>query len=79
VLGSSERECGDCRADGVVLDYGVAYGAAPDGQPAVERALDTLGVRTVAIPRQARTSPGRASPATDPAHPQDEAFSGLSS
>jgi len=73
--------------DGVVLDYGVEYGAAPDGpqlapavervtrragrvpravtadrgygQPAVDRDLHTLGVHTVAIPRQARTSPAR--------------------
>jgi transposase, IS5 family len=29
------------------------------GQPAVERDLHTLGVRTVAIPRQAKTSPAR--------------------
>jgi IS5 family transposase len=73
--------------DGVVLDYGVEYGAAPDGpqlapainrvarrtgrvpravtadrgygQPAVERDLRDLGVRTVAIPRQALASPAR--------------------
>jgi transposase, IS5 family len=73
--------------DGVILDYSVEYGAAPDGpqlapavkricrragrvpravtadrgygQPAVERDLQALGVRTVAIPRQARTSPAR--------------------
>src|SRR5229473_953890 len=73
--------------DGIILDYGVEYGAAPDGpqlapavericrrtgrvpravtadrgygQPAVERDLHTLGVRTVAIPRQAKTSPAR--------------------
>ena len=73
--------------DGIVLDYGVEYGAAPDGpqllpamervtrrtgrapgavtadrgygQPAVERDLHDLGVRTVAIPRQATTSPAR--------------------
>ena len=73
--------------DGIVLDYGVEYGAAPDGpqlapaikriarragrvpravtadrgygQPAVERDLHELGVRTVAIPRQATTSPAR--------------------
>jgi transposase, IS5 family len=73
--------------DGIVLDYVVEYGAAPDGpqlapaikrvtrrtgrvpravtadrgygQPAVERDLHELGVRTVAIPRQARTSPAR--------------------
>jgi IS5 family transposase len=29
------------------------------GQPAVERDLHALGVRTVAIPRQARPSPAR--------------------
>src|SRR5436190_1061201 len=73
--------------DGVILDYSVEYGAAPDGpqlapaverihrragripgavtadrgygQPAVERDLHTLGVQTVAIPRQATTSPAR--------------------
>src|SRR5947207_2851147 len=73
--------------DGVVLDYGVEYGAGPDGpqlapainrvarrtgrvpravtadrgygQPAVERDLQDLGVRAVAIPRQAPTSPSR--------------------
>ncbi len=73
--------------DGVVLDYSVEYGAAPDGpqlapavgragrrarrvprvvtadrgygQPAVERDLQALGVRTVAIPRQAKISPAR--------------------
>jgi len=73
--------------DGIILDYGVEYGAAPDGpqltpavericrrigrvpravtadrgygQPAVERDLHALGVRTVAIPRQATTSPAR--------------------
>jgi IS5 family transposase len=73
--------------DGVILDYAVEYGAAPDGpqllpaierisrragrtpgavtadrgygQPAVERDLHDLGVRTVAIPRQARASPAR--------------------
>jgi IS5 family transposase len=73
--------------DGIILDYSVEYGAAPDGpqlapaierirrragrlpaavtadrgygQPAVERDLHELGVRTVAIPRQARTSPAR--------------------
>jgi IS5 family transposase len=73
--------------DGIVLDYSVEYGAAPDGpqlapavervhrragrvpravtadrgygQAAVEHDLQALGVRTVAIPRQARTSPGR--------------------
>jgi IS5 family transposase len=73
--------------DGIVLDYSVEYGAAPDGpqlapaigrvarragrvpravtadrgygQAAVERDLRELGVRTVAIPRQATTSPAR--------------------
>jgi transposase, IS5 family len=73
--------------DGIVLDYGVEYGAAPDGpqlvpaieriarrtgrvpravtadrgygQAAVERDLHELGVATVAIPRQAATSPAR--------------------
>jgi len=73
--------------DGIVLDYAVEYGAAPDGpqlapaieriarrtgrvpravtadrgygQPAVERDLHDLGVQTVAIPRQATTSPAR--------------------
>ena len=73
--------------DGVILDYSVEYGAAPDGpqlapaiervsrrtgrvpravtadrgygQPAVERDLQELGVRTVAIPRQAKISPAR--------------------
>ena len=73
--------------DGVILDYSVEYGAAPDGpqlapaverihrragrppravtadrgygQPAVERDLRALGVPTVAIPRQAKTSPAR--------------------
>jgi IS5 family transposase len=73
--------------DGIILDYGVEYGAAPDGpqlapsltriarrtgrmpravtadrgygQPAVERDLHELGVQTVAIPRQAPTSPSR--------------------
>jgi transposase, IS5 family len=73
--------------DGVILDYSVEYGAAPDGpqlapavericrragrvpravtadrgygQPAVERDLQALGVSTVAIPRQAKTSPAR--------------------
>jgi transposase, IS5 family len=73
--------------DGIILDYSVEYGAAPDGpqlapavqrirrragrvprtvtadrgygQPAVERDLQELGVRTVAIPRQAKTSPTR--------------------
>jgi IS5 family transposase len=29
------------------------------GQPAVQRDLEELGVRTVAIPRQAKTSPAR--------------------
>jgi IS5 family transposase len=75
--------------DGVILDYNVEYGAAPDGpqlapavkrvhrragrvpravtadrgygQPAVERDLQELGVRTVAIPRQAKISPARKS------------------
>jgi transposase, IS5 family len=73
--------------DGVILDYSVEYGAAPDGpqlapaierisrragrtpgavtadrgygQAAVERDLLGLGVRTVAIPRQATTSAAR--------------------
>jgi IS5 family transposase len=73
--------------DGIVLDYAVEYGAAPDGpqlvpaikrvtrrtgqvpravtadrgygQAAVERDLHELGVQTVAIPRQATTSPAR--------------------
>jgi IS5 family transposase len=73
--------------DGIILDYTVEYGAAPDGpqlaptverihrragrlpravtadrgygQPAVERDLCELGVRVVAIPRQATTSPHR--------------------
>ena len=73
--------------DGIILDYAIEYGAAPDGpqlapamervsrragripaavtadrgygQPAVERDLRELGVRTVAIPRQATTSPAR--------------------
>jgi IS5 family transposase len=73
--------------DGIILDYAIEYGAAPDGpqlapavervtqragripaavtadrgygQPAVERDLRELGVRTVAIPRQAATSPAR--------------------
>ena len=73
--------------DGVILDYAVEYGAAPDGpqlapamrrirgragrvpravtadrgygQPAVERDLHDLGVRTVAIPRQATTATAR--------------------
>jgi transposase, IS5 family len=73
--------------DGVILDYNVEYGAAPDGpqlapaikrvtrragrapravtadrgygQAAVERDLHELGVRTVAIPRQATTSAAR--------------------
>ena len=81
--------------DGVILDYSVDYGAAPDGpqlapaverihrragclpravtadrgygQPAVERDLQALGVRTVAIPRQATTS---ASPQDDRARPR---------
>jgi transposase, IS5 family len=75
--------------DGIILDYSVEYGAAPDGPqlvpaierihrragrlpravtadrgyglPAVERDLHDLGVRTVAIPRQAKTSPTRKS------------------
>ena len=70
--------------DGIILDYSVEYGAAPDGpqfapaiervrrrvgrvpravtadrgygQAAVEQDLHALGVRTVAIPRQATTS-----------------------
>jgi transposase, IS5 family len=73
--------------DGIILDYSVELGAAPDGpqlapavervsrragrtpravtadrgygQPAVERDLHELGVRTVAIPRQATTSAAR--------------------
>jgi IS5 family transposase len=73
--------------DGIILDYAVEYGAAPDGpqlkpaierighraghlphavtadrgygQPVIERDLHTLGVRTVAIPRQATTSAAR--------------------
>jgi IS5 family transposase len=73
--------------DGIILDYSVELGAAPDGpqlvpavkrirrrtgripaavtadrgygQPAVERDLQELGVRTVAIPRQATTSSAR--------------------
>jgi IS5 family transposase len=73
--------------DGIVLDYAVEYGAAPDGpqlvpavervarragrvpravtadrgygQASVERDLHGLGVQTVAIPRQAATSPSR--------------------
>jgi len=73
--------------DGIILDYSVELGAAPDGpqlapaierirrraghvpravtadrgygQPAVERDLRELGVQTVAIPRQATTSPTR--------------------
>jgi transposase, IS5 family len=73
--------------DGIILDYAVEYGAAPDGpqlapaveritrragrvpaavtadrgygQPSVERDLHDLGVQTVAIPRQATTSPSR--------------------
>jgi IS5 family transposase len=73
--------------DGIILDYSVEYGAAPDGpqlapaverigrragrlpravtadrgygQPAIERDLHALGVRTIAIPRQARASPAR--------------------
>ena len=70
--------------DGVILDYSVEYGAAPDGPqlapaiqrvscragrvpravtadrgyglPAVERDLQALGVTTIVIPRQAKTS-----------------------
>ena len=73
--------------DGVILDYSVESGAAPDGpqlapaiqrvgrraaripravtagrgygQAAVERDLRELGVRTVAIPRQGKTSAAR--------------------
>jgi IS5 family transposase len=73
--------------DGIITDYSVEYGAAPDGpqlapciervtrragrvpravtadrgygQAAVERDLHELGVRTVAIPRQATTSAAR--------------------
>jgi IS5 family transposase len=73
--------------DGIVVDYSVEYGAAPDGpqlapavarvsrracrvpravtadrgygQPAVERDLNALGVRTVAIPRQGPASSAR--------------------
>jgi len=73
--------------DGIILDYTVEYGAAPDGpqlppaverihrrtgrtpravtadrgygQPAVERGLRELGVRTVAIPRQGTIAPTR--------------------
>ena len=73
--------------DGIVVDYSVERGAAPDGpqlmpaiervrrragqvpravtadrgygQAAVERDLYAAGVRTVAIPRQATTSPAR--------------------
>ena len=73
--------------DGIVLDYSVEYGAAPDGpqlapaitrvarragqvpravtadrgygHPFAERELHELGVRIVAIPRQAATSPSR--------------------
>jgi IS5 family transposase len=73
--------------EGIILDYSVELGAAPDGpqlapaierirrragrvpaavtadrgygQPAVERDLQELGVRTVAIPRQATTSVAR--------------------
>ena len=84
--------------DGIVLDYGVEYGAAPDGpqlvpaiervarragrvpravtadrgygQAAVERDLHELGVRTVAIPRQATTSPARKSHRARPRLPQ---------
>jgi IS5 family transposase len=73
--------------DGIIVDYNLEYGAAPDGpqlvpaiervtrragrapravtadrgygQAAVERDLRELGVRTVAIPRQATTSAAR--------------------
>jgi IS5 family transposase len=73
--------------DGIVLDYSLEYGAAPDGpqltpaiervsrrtgrtpravtadrgygQPALERDLHDLGVRTVAIPRQGKISATR--------------------
>ena len=73
--------------DGLILDYSVEYGAAPDapqlapaverihrragrvprtvtadrgyGHPAIVRDLHALGVRTVAIPRQAKISPAR--------------------
>ena len=73
--------------DGIILDYTVEYGAAPDGpqlvpavdrirrragrvpgavtadrgygQPACERDLHSLGVRTVAIPRQGKISATR--------------------
>jgi len=73
--------------DGIILDYNVELGAAPDGpqlapavervtrrtgrtpgavtadrgygQPVVERDLRELGVHTVAIPRQAKTSAAR--------------------
>jgi IS5 family transposase len=73
--------------DGIILDYAVEYGAAPDGpqlapavnrirrragrvpdavtadrgygQPAVERDLLALGVRTVTIPRQGKIPPAR--------------------
>jgi transposase, IS5 family len=73
--------------DGIILDYNVEYGAAPDGpqlapamerirrragrvpravtadrgygQPPVERELQALGIRTIAIPRQAKISPAR--------------------
>jgi len=73
--------------DGIVVDYSVEYGAAPDGpqlvpamkrvarrtgqvpravtadrgygQAAIERDLHEPGVRTVAIPRRATTSPAR--------------------
>ena len=73
--------------DGVILDYSVEYGAAPDGPqlapaiervhrrtgrvpravtadrgygyPAVDRDLRAIGVRTIAIPRQAKTSATR--------------------
>ena len=52
--------------DGIILDYSVELGAAPDGPqlaPAVQRihrrAGRELGVRTVAIPRQAKTTAAR--------------------
>jgi IS5 family transposase len=73
--------------DGIILDYSLEYGAAPDGpqlapaterirrragrvpravtadrgygQPPVERDLQALGVRMIAIPRQAKISPAR--------------------
>jgi IS5 family transposase len=73
--------------DGIILDYSIEYGAAPDGpqlasaierirrrarrmpravaadrgygQPAYERDLHELGVRTVAIPRQGKITAAR--------------------